>query len=47
MEKHIEFTDWVLSQGAEINGIAAHGFSGRGLGIVAKKRHEVSLVSQC
>ena len=41
MEKHEKFTEWALAQGIKINGVAAHRFPGRGLGIVAKKKHEV------
>ncbi|EPE32172.1 SET [Glarea lozoyensis ATCC 20868] len=37
MENHIEFTKWVVAQGVVINGIAAHRFPGRGLGIIAEK----------
>ncbi len=42
MEKHLEFTDWAISKGVQINGIAAHKFPGRGLGIIAEKKHKVS-----
>lgn len=41
MDKHEEFTRWAELQGAKIYGVAAHQFPGRGLGIVAKERHEV------
>ena len=41
MEKHIEFTKWVITQGVTINGIAAHKFPGRGLGIIAEKNLKV------
>ena len=47
MEKHEKFTDWALTQGVKINGIAAHKFPGRGLGIVAKKKHQVLEVHPC
>lgn len=42
MEKHHEFTTWAVKDGLDINGIAPHRFPGRGLGIVAVERHEVS-----
>jgi len=41
MEKHENFTEWACAQGVKINGVAAHRFPGRGLGIVAKRKHEV------
>jgi hypothetical protein len=41
MEKHIEFTKWAVAQGVIINGIAAHKFLGRGLGIIAEKNFKV------
>jgi hypothetical protein len=37
MENHREFTEWAVARGVEINGIAAHRFPGRGLGIIAEK----------
>jgi hypothetical protein len=37
MEIHKEFTDWAVAKGVKINGIVAHRFSGRGLGIMAEK----------
>lgn len=40
MEKHHEFTEWAIARGVKINGIAAHRFPGRGLGIIAETRHE-------
>jgi hypothetical protein len=42
MEKHHDFTAWAVRNGLDINGIAPHRFPGRGLGIIAVKRHEVS-----
>lgn len=42
MEKHEEFTAWAVSKGAKIHGIAAHAFPGRGLGIIATEKLEVS-----
>jgi hypothetical protein len=45
MEIHHEFTAWAVKNGLNINGIAPHRFPGRGLGIVAVERHEVSLIS--
>lgn len=44
MEKHELFTNWALCQGVELNGVAAHGFPGRGLGIVAIEAAKVCLV---
>ncbi|OCT48404.1 hypothetical protein CLCR_04452 [Cladophialophora carrionii] len=35
-----ELTKWALSQGASIDGIAAHAFPGRGLGIIAQRKLE-------
>ncbi|ETI20497.1 hypothetical protein G647_08534 [Cladophialophora carrionii CBS 160.54] len=35
-----ELTKWALSHGASIDGIAAHAFPGRGLGIIAQRRLE-------
>ncbi|RDW63823.1 SET protein [Coleophoma crateriformis] len=40
MEIHQRFTEWAMSQGVEINGIAAHRFPGKGLGIIAERRHK-------
>jgi hypothetical protein len=36
-----ELTKWALSQGVTIDGIAAHEFPGKGLGIIAQRRLEV------
>ena len=44
MEKHEEFTKWALDHGVKINGVAAHRFPGRGLGIIATEDHKVSHV---
>jgi hypothetical protein len=41
MEIHEEFTNWAVERGVKINGVAAHKFEGRGLGIIATKKHEV------
>jgi len=41
MEEHEKFTEWALAQGVKINGVAAHRFPGRGLGIVAKEKRNV------
>lgn len=41
MEIHEEFTEWAVKNGVKINGVAAHKFEGRGLGVIATKRHEV------
>ena len=45
MEVHREFTEWAVSRGVKINGIATHEFTGRGLGIVAEKDFKASLLS--
>jgi hypothetical protein len=42
MDVHEEFTNWAIAQGVEINGIAAHKFPGRGLGIIAEKDFKAS-----
>lgn len=42
MEYHEAFTKWAVAQGLEINGLKAHRFAGRGLGIRAEKDFEVS-----
>jgi len=39
MEIHEAFAEWASERGIEINGIAAHTFEGRGVGIIAEKRH--------
>lgn len=36
MDAHRQFTQWVLTQNVEINGVAPHKFPGKGLGIVAE-----------
>jgi hypothetical protein len=41
MEIHEEFTEWAVTRGVKINGIKAHRFDGRGLGIIAKKDFKV------
>ncbi|KAK2629696.1 hypothetical protein QTJ16_000516 [Diplocarpon rosae] len=38
MDIHEEFTKWAVQKGVKINGIAAHKFEGRGLGIIAEKK---------
>jgi hypothetical protein len=43
MEIHEEFTAWAVERGVKINGVAAHKFEGRGLGIIATKKHEVCI----
>ena len=43
-EKHEAFRKWALSQGVELNGVTAHRFPGRGLGIVATEAAKVRLV---
>jgi len=45
MERHIEFTEWAVAQGVKLNGIAAHKFPGRGLGVIAEKRIVVRGIS--
>lgn len=42
MEIHEVFTEWAEGRGVKINGVAAHKFAGRGLGIIAKEKIEVS-----
>ena len=42
MEIHEEFTEWAVAKGVNINGIAAHRFPGRGLGIIAEKNFKAS-----
>ncbi|KAH6724575.1 putative SET domain-containing protein [Leptodontidium sp. 2 PMI_412] len=44
MEIHEAFTEWTLERGVKINGIAAHRFEGRGLGIIAEKKHAANTV---
>ncbi|KAK0127103.1 hypothetical protein ONS96_006661 [Cadophora gregata f. sp. sojae] len=44
MEIHEAFTEWALDKGIKINGIAAHTFEGRGVGIIAEKRHAANEV---
>jgi hypothetical protein len=41
MDIHKEFTEWAVTRGVKLNGIAAHRFPGRGVGIIAKKELEV------
>ena len=43
MDIHETFTQWAIDRGVEINGIKAHRFDGRGLGIVAEKDLQVRL----
>ncbi len=45
MEKHEQFRDWALEQGVKLNGVAAHRFPGRGLGIIATEKAKVDHVS--
>ncbi|KAL2075934.1 hypothetical protein VTL71DRAFT_877 [Oculimacula yallundae] len=44
MDIHEAFTDWAVGLGVKINGIKAHRFEGRGLGIIAEKKHEANTV---
>ncbi|KAH7342382.1 hypothetical protein BKA65DRAFT_503985, partial [Rhexocercosporidium sp. MPI-PUGE-AT-0058] len=44
MEIHEAFTAWAFERGVKINAIAAHRFEGRGLGIIAEKRHAANTV---
>lgn len=37
MDIHKEFAEWAVARGIKVNGIAAHRFPGRGLGIIAEK----------
>jgi hypothetical protein len=41
MEKHLDFTNWAISKGVKLNGVVAHRFPARGLGIMAEEKHEV------
>lgn len=41
MDSQETFTQWGQARGVKLNGIAAHRFPGRGLGIQAVKRIEV------
>ncbi len=41
MEKHEEFKAWAVKKGVKINGVSAHKFEGRGLGIAAGKKLQV------
>jgi hypothetical protein len=41
MEDHDKFRDWVTERGVKINGITAHKFEGRGVGLIAEERLEV------
>ncbi|KAJ9352244.1 hypothetical protein DTO027B9_5945 [Paecilomyces variotii] len=36
-ENHLAFTEWVISQGVKINGVAPARFPGRGLGMIATR----------
>lgn len=36
-----ELTQWALSKGLKLNGIAAHNFPQKGMGILAKKHFHV------
>jgi hypothetical protein len=40
-EEHLLFTQWALSQGVKINGVAPAKYPGRGLGMIATKVIEV------
>ncbi|CZR58438.1 uncharacterized protein PAC_08330 [Phialocephala subalpina] len=43
MEDHEKFREWVTAEkGVKINGITAHKFEGRGVGIIAEKRLEAN-----
>lgn len=42
MDQHEEFTAWAVERGVEINGISAHKWDGRGVGIKADRDIEVS-----
>jgi hypothetical protein len=42
MDVHKEFTEWAVARGVKINGIAAHRFPRRGLGIIAEKKFKAS-----
>jgi hypothetical protein len=41
MDSIEEFTEWAIARGLKLNGVAAHRFPGRGLGIIAEKTLKV------
>lgn len=41
MSNHDSLTEWALSRGYKLNGIKAHAFAGRGLGVIAERNIEV------
>ena len=41
MDIHEELTNWAMSSGVELSGIALHAFPGRGVGAIAQKNLEV------
>jgi hypothetical protein len=42
-ETHDRFTEWAISQGVNVNGIAPARFPGRGLGMISTRAIEVCL----
>lgn len=38
---HTDLSEWAISRGIKLNGVAAHTFPDRGLGLIAEKRIEV------
>ncbi|KAK6367408.1 hypothetical protein LTS17_010334 [Exophiala oligosperma] len=40
MSNHDSLTEWALSRGYKLNGIKAHAFAGRGLGVIAERNIE-------
>lgn len=43
MEIHKEFAEWAVARGVKINGVAAHRFPGKGLGIIAEKQFKARM----
>lgn len=43
--EHEKFTEWAISQGVEINGVAPVQFPGQGVGIAAQRNIDVSIIS--
>lgn len=41
MSDHDNLTEWALGRGYKLNGIKAHSFTGRGLGVIADRNIEV------
>ena len=41
MDIHKDFMEWAIARGVTLNGIAAHRFPGKGVGIIAEKELKV------